>query len=141
MCANILPTKLCSNCSMLLIWWSLYAGLYAQQFTKKPKTLKQSPESSPKALATLGGSLASQINKIANSNKIMKVIPNRGKKPKAKVRHLLVYSDCWISHDIKCYLMTINSSLLFKCCLVNWFLLFSECSFKHCRVLDLPEFK
>ncbi|KAJ0980848.1 hypothetical protein J5N97_009103 [Dioscorea zingiberensis] len=64
-------------------------GLYMQHTAKKPKLLKQLPETSSDAITPMNGSMnspvASQMSNMSNPNKLIKIIANRdrGRKNKA----------------------------------------------------------
>ncbi|XP_008790645.2 chromatin modification-related protein EAF1 B-like isoform X2 [Phoenix dactylifera] len=63
--------------------------IYGQHAAKKPKLLKQLPETSPEALTPVTGSMpspvASQMSNMSNTNRLIKIIANkdRGRKCKA----------------------------------------------------------
>nr|XP_010917964.1 chromatin modification-related protein EAF1 B isoform X2 [Elaeis guineensis] len=62
--------------------------IYGQHAAKKPKLLKQLPETSPEALTPVTGSMpspvASQMSNMSNTNKLIRIIANRDRGRKCK---------------------------------------------------------
>ncbi|EHA8592292.1 putative Chromatin modification-related protein EAF1 A [Cocos nucifera] len=62
--------------------------IYGQHAAKKPKLLKQLPETSPEAFTPVTGSMpspvASQMSNMSNTNKLIRIIANRDRGRKCK---------------------------------------------------------